>query len=116
MAVYQSNIQHNADYVLAAESGGFLYYQPHILHTLTVFVAGGDNINSCGVDAAVTKNICELCNILFDTIESAGEQVAQIVWKNLLRIYSCLLTKAFHFPPNVSTARWLTGAGYEYCT
>ena len=98
------------DYVLAAESSGyFLYYQPHIFHVLTVFIASGDN-------AAVTENICELCNILFDTIESAGEQVAQIVWKNLLRIYSCLLTQAFHFPPNVSTAHWLTGAGYEYCT
>ena len=105
------------DYVLAAESSGyFLYYQPHIFHVLTVFIASGDNINSCRVDAAVTENICELCNILFDTIESAGEQVAQIVWKNLLRIYSCLLTQAFHFPPNVSTAHWLTGAGYEYCT
>ena len=104
------------DYVLAAKFGGLLYYQPHIFHALTVFGAGGDNINSCGVDTAMTENICELCNILFNTIESAGEQVAQIVWKDLLRIYSRLLTKAFHFPPNVSTARWLTGAGYEYCT
>ena len=105
------------DYVLAAESSGyFLYYQPHIFHVLTVFIASGDNINSCRVDAAVAENICELCNILFDTIESACEQVAQIVWKNLLRIYSCLLTQAFHFPPNVSTAHWLAGTGYEYCT
>ena len=83
------------DYVLAAESGGyFLYYQPHIFHALTVFIASGDNINSCGVDATVTKDICELCNILFDTIESAGKQVAQIMWKDLLRIYPRLLTKA----------------------
>ena len=68
------------DYVIAAAFGGYfsirrsrhsakLYYQSHIFHTLTVFVAGGDNINSCGVDATMTKNISELGNVLFYAVE-----------------------------------------------
>ena len=72
------------DYVLAAVFGGYfsirrsrhsakLYYQPHIFHTLTVFVAGRDNINSCGVDTTVTEYICELGNVFFDAIEGPCE-------------------------------------------
>ena len=50
------SLQHNADYVSAAEFGGCfcffrLNYQPHILHTVAVSRSGGDNINSCGVYA-----------------------------------------------------------------
>lgn len=46
---------------------------PHIFHTLTVFVAGSDNINSCGVDAAVAENICELGNIFFDAVKCSSK-------------------------------------------
>ena len=50
------NLQHNTDYVLNRLLGRifcflWLNYQPHIFHTLTVFRAGGDNINSCCVYA-----------------------------------------------------------------
>ena len=106
------NLQHNADYVIAAVFGGYfsirrsrhsakLYYQPHIFHTLTVFVAGSDNINSCGVDTAVTEYVCELGNVLFNTVEGSCKKVTQIMGKHLLRIYARLLTKAFHFTSNV---------------
>jgi len=54
-------------------SVAFLYYQPHIFHTLTVFVAGGDNINPCSVDTAVTENISELGDVLFNAIKGTGE-------------------------------------------
>ncbi len=74
------------DYVLAAVFGGYfsirrsrhsakLYYQPHIFHTLTVFVAGSDNINSCSVDTAVTKYISEPGNVLFYAIEGSCKQM-----------------------------------------
>ena len=106
--------------LFAADFGGFfifmLNYQVHIFHTLTVFIASGDNINSCGVDAAVTENVSELGNILFDTIEGSCEKVAQIMGKYLLWIYPCLLTKAFHFTPNVGSAHWLAISSYEYRT
>ncbi len=39
----------------------------HILHTLTVFRAGGDDdVNACGVNAAVTEDVRKFGNILFD--------------------------------------------------
>ena len=88
-------------YVVAAVFGGYfsirrsrhsakLYYQPHIFHALTVFVASSDNINSCGVDTAVTEYVCELGNVLFYAIEGSCEKVVQIMGKHLLRICTCL--------------------------
>ena len=47
----------------------YLYDQPHLFHTLTVFCPGRNDINSCCVDTAVTENVGKLCNILFDAIK-----------------------------------------------
>ena len=83
-----------------------------------MFGTSSNNINAGSVDIAMTENICELGNILFNAVKGAGKQVAQIVWKNLLWIYPRLLTKIFHFPPNVCAAHRSTAAGNEYhsCT
>ena len=78
-----------------------------------MFIAGGDNINSCGVNAAVTEYVCEFGNILFHTVEGACEYVAQIVGKHLLRIHPCLRTKIFLFTPNVGSAHRFAASGYE---
>ena len=78
--------QHNEDYVISAVFGGYfsirrsrhsakLYYQPHIFQLLSVFIAGSDNINSCGVDTTVTENISELGNVLFYAVECSCEQM-----------------------------------------
>ena len=48
-----------------------------------MFIAGGDNINSCGVDAAVAENIRQLGNILLDTVKGPGKELPQIVGKYL---------------------------------
>ena len=75
-----------------------LNYQMHIFHSLAVLRAGGDDINSCCVNAAVTENIGKLGDVLFDSIEHTGEQVlfqrvigpgeqvAQVMRKHLFRI------------------------------
>ena len=69
--------QHNVDYVITAISVAvFLYNQSHIFHTLTVFIAGINNINAGSIDTAVTENVGELGNILFNAVKSAGEQMA----------------------------------------
>ena len=44
-----------------------------------MFIAGSDDINSCGVDTAVTENICELGDVFFDAIEGPCKKVAQIM-------------------------------------
>ena len=95
-------------------SVAILYYQPHIFHTLTVFIAGGNDINSCGVDTAVTENIGKLGNILFNPVKHPCEQMPQIMGKHFLRIYACLLTKPFHLPPDICTAYRFACAGDKY--
>ena len=70
----------------------FLYYKPHTLHTLAMFRTGGDNINSGRVDAAVTENIGKLGNVLFNPVKYTGEQVAQVMWEHLSRVYICFFT------------------------
>ena len=51
------------------------------------FGAGGHNIDSGGIDAAVPQNIRQLCNILLNAVESTGKELPQIVGKDFGRIY-----------------------------
>ena len=44
-----------------------------MLHIALMLLARGADINSCGIDAAVSQDIRKLGNILFDTIKGAGE-------------------------------------------
>ena len=67
----------------------FLYNQTHTFHALAVFCAGRDNIDPCRIDAAVSENIGELGNILFDAVEHTGEQMTKIVRKDFFGIYLC---------------------------
>lgn len=60
---------HNSNYVVFF----FLHHQAQPLDLSAVFGAGGHNIDSGGIDAAVPQNIRQLRNILFDTVESAGK-------------------------------------------
>ena len=64
-----------------------LYDKPQPFDFAAVFGAGGHDIDSCGVDAAVPQNVGKLGNVLFDAIESAGKELAQIVGENLRRRY-----------------------------
>ena len=61
----------------------------HILHAAAVFFTCGNDIYAGGVDTAVSENIRELCNILFNAVKHSGEQVAQIMRKNFLRVDIC---------------------------
>lgn len=85
----------------------------HILHPLAVLRAGGDDINAGRIDAAVTENVGELCNVLFDAVKHPGEQVAQIVRKHLFRVDLRLLAQGFHLPPDICPVDGLARAGHE---
>ena len=78
-----------------------------------MFGAGGDNVNPCGVDTAVTENVGKLGNVLFDAVKHPGEQVAQIMRKHLLRIDIRLDAQRFHLPPNIRAADRLARACYK---
>lgn len=66
-------LQHNMDYVAAADLGRFLYYQPHPLHPPAVFRTGADDIDAGGVDTAVAENIRQLCNVFFNSVKHPCE-------------------------------------------
>lgn len=85
----------------AASNSGFLYYQPHPLHSPSVLAAGGDNVNPSSVYAAVPQNVRKLCDVLLNAVKSPGEQVPQIVRKHLPGIYPCHFAQAFHLTPDV---------------
>lgn len=69
----------------------FLYNQPKSLDDSAMLPAGGHNINTGCVDAAMAQNICQLRYILFDTIESSSKQFTQIVGEYLAGIYPSFL-------------------------
>ncbi len=82
--------QHNADYVLAAGTGVFLYHQPHILHPPAMFLAGRYDIYSCGVDAAVAKDVGELGDIFLDAVKRTGKKVSEVMRKYFAWIDVCV--------------------------
>ncbi|MEI3011180.1 MAG: hypothetical protein V8T46_02845 [Sutterella seckii] len=50
--------------------------QTQLFHLMAVLCAGGHDVDACRVDAAVTENICQFCNILLHTIESPAKTVS----------------------------------------
>ena len=54
-----------------------------MLHFAPVLDACGYNINTGGVDAGMSQNICQLGNILFNAVKGAGKQMTQIVGEHL---------------------------------
>ena len=78
-----------------------------MFHPFAVFIAGGNNVYPCRVDTAMTENIGQLCNVLFNAVKNTSEQVAQVVRKDLLRIDIGFFAQRFHFTPNIGAAYWL---------
>ena len=66
--------------------------QSQPLHPTAVFCAGGHDVDTCCIDAAVTENIRQLCNVFFHTIKCPGKKLPQIMREHLVRNYFCLRT------------------------
>ena len=75
--------------------------------------AGADDIDPRRIDTAVTENVCELGDVLLNTVKHTGEQVAQVVWKHLIRIDVRFLAQRFHIPPDIRPADRLATARDE---
>ena len=88
-----------------------LYHQSHILHSLAVFRAGGDDINPRGIDAAVAEDIGELGDVLFQPVKRTGEQMPEIMREHLAGIDVRVPAQRFHLPPDIRAADGLAAAG-----
>ena len=62
------------------------HYQSHIFHSPPVLCSSGNDIDSCGVDAAVTEDVGKLGDVLFHSVEDTGKQMAKVVRKDLFGI------------------------------
>ena len=92
----------------------FLYNQVHMLHFALMLRTRCNNINTGGIDTGMPEYICELGNILLNSVKSTGKQMAQIVRKHLARRYVRLLTQGLHFFPYIMTADGFTISCDEY--
>ena len=69
-----------------------LNHKPQPLNFFAMFGAGCHDINPGGINAAVAQDVCQLGNVLFDSVESSGKLLPQIVGKYLAGIYPCRFT------------------------
>ena len=88
--------------------------QTQLFHLVAVLCAGGHDVDARRVDAAVTENICQFCNILLHTIESPGKEFPQIVGKHLSRRYSRRFTQCLHIPPDIAPVQGISRPGGKY--
>ena len=58
------------------------------------------NIDPGGVDTAVSQNICQLGNVLFDAVEGPGEELPQVVGKHLAFPDTGGFAQLLHQPPD----------------
>ena len=80
------------------------------------FGAGGHNIDSGGIDAAVPQNIRQLRNILLNAVESTGKELPQIVGKDFGRIYIRYMAQPFHLCPYIAAIQGGAVPGNEDST
>ena len=101
---------HNSDYVVFL----FLDYKAQAFDLTTMLYTGCDNIDTGSIDGAVSQNIGQLGDVLFDAIESAGKEFSQVVGKDLRRLHAGSLTQFLHSGPDITTVQRFAGASNEY--
>ena len=80
----------------------FLYNKSQALDLPAMLNTGGHNIDSCGVNAAMTQYIGKLCDVFFNAVKSACKQLSEIVGKHLARFDTGSFTQLFHRRPDVT--------------
>ena len=81
-----------------------------------MFGAGGHNIYPGCINAAVTQDIRQLCNILLNAVESTGKELPQIVGKDFGRINFCRMAQPLHLGPDVASIQGFAVPGNEDST
>ena len=88
-----------------------LYYQTQLLDFPAMLSAGAHNIDPCGVNATVPQDVRQFGDVLFNTIEGPGEQLAQIVGKHLAGLHTRCFAELFHIRPDVAPVQGLSVTG-----
>ena len=86
----------------------YLYDKTQAFYFAAVLDASGHNVDSGGVDTAVTQDICKFGNIFLDAIEGSGKQFPQVVGKHLGFLHSRSFAELFHLAPDTAAVKRLT--------
>lgn len=73
----------------------------------------GHDIDTGGVDAAVTENIRQLGDILLDAVEGPGKKLPEIVGKYFGCLHLCPFAQVLHPSPDAGTVYRYTVFIYE---
>ena len=82
-----------------------LQHQAHTLETAAVLGAGGADVDTGGVDAAVAQQIGQLGQVLVQPVERAGEQVAEVVGKHFFVGDAGGAAQGLHLAPDVAAVQ-----------
>ena len=88
-----------------------LYHQPQLLNLFAMFRAGRHDINTGCINAAMPQNIRQLRNILFNSIECTGKELAKIVREHLAGIDPGFLAQGFHLRPDTASIQRFSVSG-----
>lgn len=81
-----------------------------MLHSAAVLGDCSDDVDSGRVDTAVTKNVGELGEVLFEGVEGASEKVSEVVREDFAWVDSGGGAEVFHVAPNVCAVDGLASA------
>ena len=76
--------------------------------------AGGADVDTGGVDAAVAQQVGQLGQVLVQPVERAGEQVAEVVGKHFFVGDAGGAAQGLHLAPDVAAVQGCAAAGDEY--
>lgn len=79
-----------------------------------MFRPRGDDIDSGGIDIAVTENIRQLRHIMVDAVKRPSEQVPQTVGKHLAGGNLRPFTQGLHLPPDIGSVNGSARSGHKH--
>lgn len=84
-------------------------YQIHAGQCLLIFLKAGHRIHPGGLNGGVPEDIRQSNHILFHTVEGEGEQMPQIMRKNLVVADIGMETQLFHRFPDIAAIQRSSG-------
>lgn len=88
----------------------------HLFKHAGVLCAGGQEIDSGGIDGAVPQDVGKLDDVPADLIKGAREQMAQIMWKYFGGCDACCLAEPFHLCPDLPSGQAFAAFGEKDLT
>ena len=72
------------------------------------------DINSRGVDAGVSEQVGQLCDVFLHPVERDGEQVAEVMGEHLAAVYARVVAQSLKLLPDVGAVQGLSVFGDEH--